>query len=136
MHAAGYEEEPKTEPADAAEPGLEDLAALRANAYGKFQKVGIWAWDHLCLCSFFSRFWRWRMVIFQLSGSYCTVGASAIQGLLGSGMSGAQNGLKKVQASLPSKGCCIVRLKSTRCSTVLDAIHASIPLSYSELLLA
>ena len=39
--------------------------------YSRFQKVGIWAWDHLCWFFFFSRLRGWRTTIFQLSGFCC-----------------------------------------------------------------
>ena len=39
--------------------------------YTSLQKVGIWIREVLCWFSFFSRFWGWRMVIFQPSGFYC-----------------------------------------------------------------
>ena len=39
--------------------------------YSRFEKVGIWAWDDLGWCSFFSRLWGWETVIFQLYSFYC-----------------------------------------------------------------
>ena len=38
------------------------IPSWSCNTYSRLQKVGIWAWDALCWCSFFSRLWGWRTV--------------------------------------------------------------------------
>ena len=39
--------------------------------YSRLQKVGMWAVDDLCCCSFSSRLRGWRSVTFQLDGFCC-----------------------------------------------------------------
>ena len=50
--------------------------------YSRLQKVGIWIEGDLCWCSFFLLFLNQGAVTFQLSGFYCTVGASKIDNLM------------------------------------------------------
>ena len=40
--------------------------------FGRLQKAGVWAWDALCCCSFFSKLLGGGAVIFQVSGFDCS----------------------------------------------------------------